>query len=297
MTIKLASSLFVSGITMGVVYAIVAMGLILLIRAVGVLNFAQGDILLAGAYITCLFTVDYKMPIWLMLPLAIICFAVLGFCFMLGTYWPLRNASYPVAPVIATMGASLVISEGSVLLFGSWPRVMPNLLRTAAGKPLFVEIANIKIQAQYFLIIAVACIIMFAVHALFDKLYFGRMMEAAAQDSWAAKLIGISPFLTTAATYILVVILVCTGGYLVAPIYTVTPSMSSIQLRAFAGTVIGGFGSVKGAIIGCLIVGLAEAFATVKFSAYKDAVVFIVLILFLVLRPNGLIRSTVGDKA
>ena len=95
----------------------------------------------------------------------------------------------------------------------------------------------------------------------------------------------------------LVAVLVSIGGYMVAPVYTVTTSLASLQLRAFAGTVIGGFGSIKGAIIGCLLVGIVESFATVKFSSYKDAIVFLILIIFLIFRPQGLIVDKVADKA
>ena len=297
MTIRLFASLFVNGVTMGMIYAMIAMGLILLIKAVGVLNFAQGDLLMIGAYITCAFATDLSMPLYAMLPTAFVSFALLGIAFMLGTYWPLRKASYPVAPIIATMGASLVLSEGAVILFGSWPRTMPNLVKNAAGKVATFNLFGTKIQYQYILIILAACLAMYLVYMLFERSYVGRMMQAAAQDKPAAELIGISTLFTTGATYMLVVVLIGFAGYMVAPIYTVTPSLSSLQLRAFAGTVIGGFGSIKGAILGCLLVGLTEAFATVSFSSYKDAVVFMVLILFLLLRPQGIVKSRIGDKA
>ena len=84
---------------------------------------------------------------------------------------------------------------------------------------------------------------------------------------------------------------------MVAPIYTVTPSLTSMQMRAMVGTVIGGYGDIKGSIVGCLIVGLVESFASVFFSMYKDAFIFLVLLVFLVVRPKGLFKSSVGDKA
>ena len=105
--------MLVNGLSMGMIYAMIAMGLILLIRAVGVLNFAQGDLLMVGAYIACVLFMDFKLPFYIAAPLSLVFYAVLGLIFMLVTYWPLRKASYPVAPIIATMGASLVLSEGS----------------------------------------------------------------------------------------------------------------------------------------------------------------------------------------
>lgn len=297
MSPNLFVSLGINGLTMGMVYAMIAMGLILLIRAVGVLNFAQGDLVMVGAYISCFLLNDLKLPIGIMIPIALIVFAVLGLLFMLTTYWPLRKASYPVAPIIATMGASLVLSEGTIIIFGSWPKTLAPVLRSAEGTPKIFEIFGVRIQAQFILTIVVAIVSMLLVHILFDKSYIGKMMQATSYDKPAAELIGISTLFTVAVTYILDVGLVSLAGFMVAPIYSVTPSLSSLQLRAFAGTVIGGFGSIKGAVIGCIIVGLVEGFASVNFSSYKDAVVFLVLILFLAIRPKGLVVSKVGDKA
>ena len=169
MSFNLFASLTINGLSMGVIYAMVAMALILLIRAVGVLNFAQGDLLMLGAYVACAMFVDWNMPLWIMLPCAIIVYAFIGFIFMLCTYWPLRKASYPVAPIIATIGASLVISEGVPILFGSWPRTMPSLIRDANGRVATITMFGTKIQAQYFLIIAVAIVAMLLVYLLFEN--------------------------------------------------------------------------------------------------------------------------------
>ena len=297
MTFSVFFSLLVNGLSMGMIYAMIAMGLILLIRAVGVLNFAQGDLLMVGAYIACVLFMDFQLPFYLAAPLSLICYAALGLVFMLTTYWPLRGASYPVAPIIATMGASLVLSEGTMILFGSWPRTISPLLKNSKGKALTINLFGSRLQVQFLLIIVVAVVVMSLIYLLFEKSYIGIMMQAAAQDKPAAELMGISTLMTTAVTYMLVTVLVSIGGYMVAPVYTVTTSLSALQLRAFAGTVIGGFGSIKGAIIGCLLVGTVESFATVKFSSYKDAFVFLILIIFLIFRPQGLIVSKVSDKA
>ena len=121
--------LFVNGIAMGMIYALMAMGLILLIRAIGVMNFAQGDLLMLGAFITWALTNQLKLPFYAMVPAAMISFALFGIIFMFLVYWPLRNASYPTATVISTMGASMVIKELATLIWGSQP------LTAAAGCP------------------------------------------------------------------------------------------------------------------------------------------------------------------
>lgn len=298
MNFNLFTSLLTNGLAMGTLYALIAMGLILLVRAVGILNFAQGDLLMFGAYITCMLTMDLKLPFYLMVPLALICFSVVGIIFTFGVYWPTRNASYAQATTIATMGASIVLKETATLIWGSMPRSMPAFVTNPeTGKALVLRIGSIKLQFQYILIIAVGIILMFLVTQLFEKLYCGRVLQAAAQDQYAASLLGIPSVITITITYCLVVILASIGGYMVSPIFMVSTSLGAFQLRAFAGVVIGGFGNIRGAIIGSLMVGIIEAFASIRFSAYKDAVIFLILIIILLIRPQGLFGEIISDKA
>ncbi len=291
-------SLTVNGIAMGMVYALMAMGLILLIRAVGVMNFAQGDLLMFGAYIACALIVDFKMPLSGMIPVALICFALLGVIFMFSVYWPLRNATYPAATVISTMGAAMVLKEVASLIWGSLPRLMPPLVKNpATGRAALLKIGGVTLHLQFALTIIVAAVLIALVFLLFEKLYAGRMMQAAAQNKYAAELLGIPTILTTMATYIIVVIMASIGGFMISPIFMVSKTLGTLQLRAFAGVVIGGFGNIKGAILGSLLVGLVESFSTLRFSQYKDAVVFIILILMLLIRPQGLFGEKIEDKA
>ena len=108
---------------------------------------------------------------------------------------------------------------------------------------------------------------------------------------------GVPSILTIAATYMIVTVVAGFGGYMVAPIYMVRNTLGTLQLRAFAGVVIGGFGSIKGAIIGSLIVGMVEVFSTMFLSSYRDVTVFLLLLVFLLFRPQGLFGEKIGDKA
>lgn len=298
MNFNVVSSLFLNGIAMGMIYALMAMGIVMLVRAIGVLNFAQGEFLMLGAYISCALLVDLKLPLLVMIPVALLSFALTALIFMFGVYWPLRNASYPAAIVIATIGTSIMVKELVTLIWGSLPRPMPALLTNpATGGGLLVQIGSVKLQWQMILITLVGGIAIFLVFTLFEKMYAGRMMEAAAQDKYAAELLGIPTILTTAATYIISISLASIGGFMVAPMFTVNVTLGTLQLRAFAGVIIGGMGNIKGAIIGALLVGILESFASVKFLAYKDAVVFIVLLIFLAVRPKGLFGEKISDKA
>jgi len=283
--------LFVNGIAMGMIYALMAMGLILLIRAIGVMNFAQGELLMIGAFITWALTNQLKLPFYAMVPAAMISFALFGIVFMFLVYWPLRNASYPTATVISTMGASMVIKELATLIWGSQPLTARSII------PGNIRIGDVRLQYQYLLTILVGGILIFLVFTLFEKLYAGRMMQAAAQDKYAAELLGIPTILTTAATYIIVVSLASIGGYMISPMFMVNVTLGSLQLRAFAGVVIGGFGNVKGAIIGSILIGLVESYSSMITTTYKDAVVFLILIIVLLVRPQGLFGERIADKA
>ncbi|WRS28880.1 branched-chain amino acid ABC transporter permease [Oscillospiraceae bacterium MB08-C2-2] len=298
MNLNTMISLTINGFAMGMIYALMAMGLILLIRAIGVMNFAQGDLLMFGAFITCALTVDLKLPLWALIPIALVIFSVVGVVFMFTVYWPLRNATYPTATVISTMGAAMVLKEIATLIWGSLPRSMPPLMKNpTTGKAAILKFNGVTLQWQFVLTILVGIVLITLVFILFEKLYAGRMMQAAAQDKYAAELLGIPTILTTAATYIIVVTLASVGGYMIAPIFMVSNTLGSLQLRAFAGVVIGGFGNIKGAILGSILIGLVESYSTVQFSQYKDAVVFLVLIAVLLIRPQGLFGEKVADKA
>jgi branched-chain amino acid transport system permease protein len=280
-----------SGIAIGMIYALMAVGLVLLVRAVGTMNFAQGDLLTFGAYITYWLAMELRFSTLNTILAAVLIFFLFGILFMFTVYWPVRNSSWPQAVIICTIGASTIIKNSMTIIWGS---------RTLSLDPILTDslkIFDVFIEKQYFIVIIIAILIIAGIFLLFDKLYCGTIMQAAAQDKFAATLIGIPTTITTAATFIIVISIVGIGGYLVAPIFVVSTTLGRLQLRAFAGVVIGGFGNLKGAIISSVVIGLIEAYSTYITTIYKDAVVFIVLILVLVFRPSGLFGDRILDKA
>jgi Branched-chain amino acid ABC-type transport system, permease components len=122
-------------------------------------------------------------------------------------------------------------------------------------------------------------------------------MQATAQDRYAAELIGIPTVVAIACTYMISLTLSGVDGWLAAPLFLVSQSLGSMAQKAFAGIVLGGFGSVKGAIVGCLLIGLIESFSILITDSYKDAVVFLVLIIVLVVRPTGIFGEKIAEKA
>lgn len=287
-----------NGLAMGMVYALMVAGLVLLIRAVGILNFAQGDILAAGAFIGCSMLVDFQLPLWLAAIASLVMYLLFGLIFMVCVYWPVRNSSYSAAVVISTMGASVVVRELLMIIWGSDPLTMPAVVANPDnGRSVLLTIGGAQISVQYFIVLIVGIVAIALVFLLFEKLYAGRIMQAASQNQFAARLIGIPVFITIAATYMFSTTLASTAGFLVGPLFNVSVSLSNLQLYAFAGLVIGGMENIKGAIIGAILVGVLQSFVTVLVYSYANAVIYGILILFLLFKPDGLFKSKIGIKA
>ena len=298
LSLNLFTTLTINGLANGMVYALLSMGLILLFRSVGVLNFAQGDMLALGAFLGYAFLVQANLPLWAAIICCVICYALIGLAFMGCIYLPLKDSKYPAAIIVATIGTSTVLKELISLIWGSEPKAVPYIMTNeATGGGQFLTIGSITIQYQLLLTILVGIVIIAFLSILYEKTFVGKMMEASAQDKYAAELIGVPTMITIAITYILAISMGCIGGFMVAPMYSASISLSALQLRAFASVIIGGTRSIKGAVIGAVLVGLIESFSTLHFSNYKNAVIFIIIIVFLLIKPDGLIKSKIGDKA
>ena len=185
----------------------------------------------------------------------------------------------------------MIIREALVLLFGpdykSTPPLLPGLLK--AGP--------VVIEWQYVAVIILSIVIIWAVFTLFDKMYVGKAMMAASQDRYAAQLLGIPINLTIYCTYMIVMIICGLAGWLIAPLFLVSTTLATLQSKVFAGMIIGGLGSLKGAVWGCIIIGLIEAYSTYVTTTYKDAVVFGALLVMLMVRPQGLMGESNVEKA
>ena len=283
--------LFISGISMGMIYGLMAMGLILIVKAVGVLNFAHGDLFMFGAYLAYMLTFQFNFPIWLMLPSALILFGIVGIIFMFSVYWPLRNAAWPVTITISTLGASMALKELVRFIWGPFPLKSQPIIEGS------LQFGDVSVEYQYLFIIGIGALLMLTVFMLFEKLYIGRLMQATAQDRYAAELMGIPTIIAIMATYMISITIASIGGWLASPLFLVSQSLGSMSLKAFAGIVVGGFGNVKGAVVGSLLIGLIEAYSTLLTSTYKDAIVFLFLILVLLVRPQGIFGERIADKA
>lgn len=284
--------LFISGASMGIVYGLIAMGMVLIFRSVGVMNFAQGEFLMFGGYFCYTFNQIFKLPIAIALILASLSMGVVGVLFMRTSYWPLRKAQNR-AIIVSAMGASIVFKEGARLIWGSIPL---NVDKVADGT---AKLGSATVQWQYIAIILIAAVLMFVVYMLLEKTFIGNIMQATAQDQYMASLVGIPVIVSIGMTFALSAIITGIGGGLLAPIFFLNNTMGATSgAKAFAAIVIGGFGSVPGAIIGGLIVGLVEAFGGAYISTtYQLVLIYIVLVLVLMVRPQGIFGEKIQEKA
>lgn len=285
--------LLFQGIGIGSVYALVALGFVLIFRATNVVNFAQGEFSMVAAFLMVIFSVDLEWPYWISFFLSLGGMAIYGALFNLGVYFPLRHRTYlPV--IISTIGASILVSNSTLALYGPQPQVLQPLL----DFPGF-NIGTVYLDAQYLLIIGLTVVLVAFQYWFFEHTLLGKKLQATSQDKEMASLLGIPVATMIMLTFVYSAMIGGLAGILVAPILFVSIHMGgTIALKAFAATIIGGFGDVAGAIIGGLALGVIETFGAAYVSVpYKDGFAFLVLVAFLVFRPQGIFGERVAEKA
>ena len=288
----LVLQLLFTGIGIGAVYALVALGFVLIFRATNVVNFAQGEFSMVAAYLMVV-CVELGLPYWLSFLISLAGMALLGVIFNLGVYYPLRHRSYlPV--IIATIGASILLANSVLAIYGPQPQVLQGWFDTPG-----IQAGPVYLDSQYLLIIAVTIGLVIFNYWFFERTLLGKKLQATSQDKEMASLLGISVSAMIMITFIYSAVLGGLAGILVAPVLFVSIQMgSTIALKAFAATIIGGFGDVAGAIIGGLALGVIETFGAAYVSVpYKDGFAFLVLIAFLIFRPQGIFGERVAEKA
>lgn len=281
------------GLAMGSIYALVALGFVLIFNAVGVVNFAQGEFVMVPAFVAVALIELLHLPYPLIYLLTILFMGLFGIVFQRIAYYPLRNRTFlPV--VISTIGVSIFLKNGAQIIFGAEPRLMPR-----PTPPDVLNLGGVFIDPQYVVIIAVTAVLLIFQYYFFEKTSLGKKMQATAQDKDMARLLGIRVANMIVITFVYSSILGAVAGILVGPIFYVTKEMGAmLGLKAFCSTIVGGFGSVPGAILGGLFLGVVEVFASYYISsAYRDAFAFIILILVLLLRPQGFFGEKIAEKA
>ena len=232
------------------------------------------------------------MPYWLTVAAALTAMAALGYVFQRLVFYPLRDRSW-IFFVIATIGFSIIARSAALLIWG------PNTLQAPSFlSPAPIMLAGVALAPQKAAIIAVTLVVLALQYGLFFHTDLGRRMRASAQNAEMAQLVGIRPRQMIALTFMLSAALAGIAGILVAPIFMIDPQMGgSVILKAFIAIIIGGFGSIPGAVVGGILVGVLEILVAVYVSSvYKDAISFAVLMGFLVVRPRGIFGEPVAER-
>ena len=285
----------INGISLGSVYAIIALGYTMVYGIAKMLNFAHGDIIMVGAYM-CFFAVSSfgLSPVFGILIAVCVC-TLLGIVIERLAYKPLRSSA-SLAVLITAIGVSYFLQNGAMLVWSSNPRVYASLVGFK-GFNMFGGRLNVSGEA---VVTVLACIVIMAgLTYLTQKTKLGKAMRACSEDKAAAQLMGINVDSTISATFAIGSALAAVAGVLLCSSYsTLMPTTGSMPgIKAFTAAVFGGIGSIPGAFLGGLLLGIIEKFAQAYISTQlSDAIVFAVLIIVLLVKPSGLLGTAEREK-
>ena len=282
----------INGLVLGSIYALIAVGLSLIFGVIREMQWAHGEVYMIGAYAGYFMTVRLGLPYLASLCLAILFSAILGIVMEFLVFRPMRN--FPkISTNLGAIGLSIFLLNAANLLFSPEPQIFP-----VEYVNVSLQIGDVFITLQRLIVFIVSFVLIISLSFFIKKTLIGKSMVAMSQDMQAASLMGIDVNFTAALAFAVGSGLAGAAGVLISPIFLLYPQMSGIAVaKAFPVVVLGGLGSVEGAILSGYLMGLAESL-TVGYvsSAYKDIPAFVILILVLYLRPQGLLGKKVMEK-
>ncbi|MDR7485041.1 MAG: branched-chain amino acid ABC transporter permease [Armatimonadota bacterium] len=280
----------VNGLTLGSLYALTAIGLALVVGVLRLINFAHGDLFMIGGYLFFLTRQDGAVPYWLATLATVAGMMVLGYLFERAVIERVLDKSWRVQ-LIATLAISVILVNAFILYWGLHPKMAPTAYATR-----FWELGMVRVAAQRILVFVVA-LVAFALFGLFlQHTRTGRAMRAISQSREACLVVGVDPHRIAGITFAISAGLAGLASALVVPLYSVSPVMGTLlTLKALAAVIMGGFGQIRGTLVASYLLGVTEALAAGFISSsYADLVVFGVMVLTLLLRPQGLFGRKVG---
>ncbi|MCC7007525.1 MAG: branched-chain amino acid ABC transporter permease [Acidobacteria bacterium] len=290
----------INGLSLGAIYALIALGYTMVYGVLRLINFAHGDVYMLGAFagyfLATALDLDRHPSV---LGTIVVTMGAMAVCAGVGivierfAYRPVRHHSR-LASLITAIGVSLLLEYGGQVVFGASPRFFPQMIRSET-----YTIAGAQVTNQSLLVIAVAVVVMFGLEFVVHRTRIGKAMRATSYNLNVAKLMGINTDRVIAFTFALGSALAAVGGVMVAlAIPRIDPLMGLMTgLKAFVAAVLGGIGNIPGAMIGGMLIGLMETgISATAYSTYRDAVAFAVLIVILLVRPSGILGTPVTEK-
>lgn len=283
----------VNGVSLGSIYALIALGYTMVYGIIRLINFAHGDIYMLGAYVGFFATTVLNMPFLPALILAMVVSAVTGVVIERLAYRPLRHAP-KIAVLITAIGVSLLLEYGGMFIVSPQPRTFPPVL----GNQLF-NIGGVIVNMQQIVILVVSVALMIILTYVVNKTKVGKAMRAVSFDTDAARLMGIDVDRIISFTFAIGSSLAAAAGVLVGIYYnSIDPLMGIMPgLKAFVAAVLGGIGIIPGAMLGGVILGVIESFVSGFISStFRDAAAFAILIIILLFKPSGILGKNVREK-
>lgn len=288
--ITLASQLLqylITGVTIGSIYAMVAIGFNIIYNVTEIINLAQGEFVMLGGLVMVFFHAGVGIPILLAFPLTVVAVTLVGILFDLLAIRPIRKPSV-LTLIIATIGASIIIKGAAMLIWGKDPY---DLTAFSGRNP--IHFLGAVVQPQYFWVGGVLLLVVVLLTLFFEKTIVGKAMRACADNPTAASLVGINVNKMILLSFSLSAAIGAVAGIVLTPIALMDYNRGAmLAVKGFGAVVLGGLGSFPGAILGGLVLGTIESFgAGLLHSGYKDAFALVVLLAGLFIRPSGLLGS------
>ena len=283
----------ISGLSLGSIYALIALGYTMVYGIAKMLNFAHGDVIMVGAFTVIVSVMMLGFPVGVGLLLSVIVCTALGMTIERVAYKPLRKAE-PLTVLITAIGVSYLLQNVALLIFGSTQKSFPKVFHVSS-----VQFGDVSMSGESVVTLAVTIVIMICLSLFINKTRAGKAMRAVSQDKEAAELMGISVNRTISLTFAIGSALAAVAGIFYGATYGfIGPFTGSMPgIKAFVAAVFGGIGSIPGAMVGGLLLGVLESMSKAYISTeLSDGIVFASLIIVLLVRPTGLFGKVIKEK-
>ena len=284
--------LLVSGISQGCVYGLIALGFVLIYKATEMVNFAQGDMMMLGAYVAYTYVHLAGLPFFWGLLATVLTMALIGVLIERAVLRPMIGEP-PFAVLMITIGLGFILRAVAGAVWGNDPKTISSPFTGGV-----LRIAEVSVGYENLAIISGTAVLCVALYLFFRFTRLGIAMQAASQNQLAAYYVGIPVKRIYSLVWAMSAAIAAIAGILVAPVSLIEPVMGFIGIKAFAAAIVGGFGSLPGAIVGGLLVGIVEQFAGLYLPpGFSDTSAYVILLLMLFIRPQGIFATMQQKKA